>query len=137
MAATRRTGRRVTSNRKPAKANLAKTEKCSAGSSQEHSKMVNPQLGRPSTRRGTRQEKQEEIQKASKERILQEDQGGGEEKEILKTNKESSEDNIEVLRGSDEEEAIKGRLYFMKIESKNQGVNSLQIHINISRNAKH
>ncbi|XP_034275057.1 separin isoform X2 [Pantherophis guttatus] len=107
MAATRRTGRRVTSNRKPAKANLAKTEKCSAGSSQEHSKMVNPQLGRPSTRRGTRQEKQEEIQKASKERILQEDQGGGEEKEILKTNKESSEDNIEVLRGSDEEEAIK------------------------------
>ncbi|XP_029140218.1 separin [Protobothrops mucrosquamatus] len=97
MAATRRTGRRLASNRKP-----AKIEKCSAGSSQECSKMVNPQLGRPSTRRRTRQEKQEEIQKASKEKIHQEDQGGGEKKEILKTNKESSEDNIEVLRGSDE-----------------------------------
>ncbi|KAG8129609.1 hypothetical protein E2320_016298 [Naja naja] len=99
MAATRRTGRRVTSNRKPAKAGktVAKTERCRAGS-----KMANPQLGRPSTRRGTRQEKQE-LQKASKERILQGDQGGGEEKVILKTNEESSEDNIEVLRGSDEE----------------------------------
>ncbi|XP_026569521.1 separin [Pseudonaja textilis] len=100
-AATRRMGRRVTSNRKPAKANLAKTERCRAGS-----KMVNPQLGRPSTRRGTRQEKQD-LQKASKERILQRDQeGGGGKKEILKTDEESSEDNIEVLRGSDEEKVI-------------------------------
>ncbi|XP_039188651.1 separin [Crotalus tigris] len=107
MAAIRRTGRRVASNRKPAKTNFAKMEKCSAGSSQECSKMVNPQLERPSTRRRTRQEKQEEIQKASKEKIHQEDQGGGEKKEILKTNKESSEDNIEVLRGSDEEKPIK------------------------------
>ncbi|KAL7989870.1 hypothetical protein Chor_012536, partial [Crotalus horridus] len=107
LAATRRTGRRVASNRKPAKTNFAKMEKCNAGSSQECSKMVNPQLSRPSTRRRTRQEKQEEIQKASKEKIHQEDQGGGEKKEILKTNKESSEDNIEVLRGSDEEKPIK------------------------------
>ncbi|XP_013924357.1 PREDICTED: separin [Thamnophis sirtalis] len=103
-AATRRTGRRVASNRKPAKASFAKTERCSAGSSQEHSKMVNPQVGRP--RRGPRRGKQEDIQKGSRERILQEDQGGGEEKDILKANKESSEDNIEVLRGSDEEKAI-------------------------------
>lgn len=132
MAATRRMGRRVASNRKP-----AKMEKCSAGSSQECSKMVNPQLGRPSTRRRTRQEKQEEIQKASKEKIHQEDQGGGEKKEILKTNKESSEDNIEVLRGSDEEKAIKGRLYVMKMASKNPGLIRLQIHININKNAKH
>ncbi|XP_032094877.1 separin [Thamnophis elegans] len=103
-AATRRMGRRVASNRKPAKASFAKTERCSAGSSQEHSKMANPQVGRP--RRGPRRGKQEDIQKGSKERILQEDQGGEEEKDILKANKESSEDNIEVLRGSDEEKAI-------------------------------
>lgn len=87
--------------------------------------MVNPQLRRPRTRRCARQEKQEETQKASKEKIHQEDQGGREKKEILKTNKESSEDNIEVLRGSDEEKAIKGRLYVMKIASKNQGLSRL------------
>uniref|UniRef100_A0A670Z3A0 separase n=1 Tax=Pseudonaja textilis TaxID=8673 RepID=A0A670Z3A0_PSETE len=123
-AATRRMGRRVTSNRKPAKANLAKTERCRAGS-----KMVNPQLGRPSTRRGTRQEKQD-LQKASKERILQRDQeGGGGKKEILKTDEESSEDNIEVLRGSDEEKVINGRIYVMKMSRKNQGVSRLRIPI--------
>ncbi|XP_063149037.1 separin [Candoia aspera] len=113
MAATCRTGRRIASSRKPSRLNLAKMERCTASSSQECFKTAKTQLGRPSTRRGTRRGKQEEIQKASnKERIqgAQEDQGEGEEeKEILRTNKESSEDNPEVLRGSDEEKAIKGR----------------------------